>query len=64
MPTLQTPDSPSTVTSVGKVRVLVVDDSLIYRKVVRDALAALPNVSPKNGSIRLTTRGSHGVVAL
>jgi two-component system, chemotaxis family, protein-glutamate methylesterase/glutaminase len=28
----------------GKVRVLVVDDSLIYRKVVRDALATFPQV--------------------
>lgn len=27
-----------------KVRVLVVDDSLIYRKVIRDVLAAMPNV--------------------
>ena len=27
-------------------------------------LAALPNVAVKNGSMRCTTRGSHGVVAL
>jgi len=58
MPTLQTPDSPSaTATSVGKVRVLVVDDSLIYRKVVRDALATLPNVevvgSAANGKVAI-----------
>ncbi len=35
-----TPPAPKT----EKVRVLVVDDSLIYRKVIRDTLAALPNV--------------------
>jgi len=41
----------------AKVRVLVVDDSMIYRKVVRDALAALPNVevmgSAANGRIAI-----------
>lgn len=40
-----------------KVRVLVVDDSLIYRKVVRDALATLPQVevvgSAANGKLAI-----------
>jgi two-component system, chemotaxis family, protein-glutamate methylesterase/glutaminase len=32
------------VAATDKLRVLVVDDSLLYRKIIRDALAALPNV--------------------
>lgn len=36
--------SPSNNTGSDKVRVLVVDDSLIYRKVVRDVLATFPHV--------------------
>ncbi|MDZ4689300.1 MAG: chemotaxis response regulator protein-glutamate methylesterase [Planctomycetaceae bacterium] len=59
MTTLAIPPSPLDAPSAlaGKVRVLVVDDSLIYRKVVRDALAALPNVevvgSAANGRIAI-----------
>lgn len=44
MTTLSAPTTPSAVASTDKVRVLVVDDSLIYRKVVRDVLAAFPHV--------------------
>lgn len=36
--------TPSSASAGDKVRVLVVDDSLIYRKVVRDALATFPQV--------------------
>jgi len=42
--TLTAPTTPTTLTDAEKVRVLVVDDSLIYRKVVRDVLAAFPHV--------------------
>lgn len=44
-------------TPTDKLRVLVVDDSLLYRKIVRDALAALPNVevvgSASNGRMAI-----------
>lgn len=49
--------TPATPTASEKVRVLVVDDSLIYRKVVRDALALNPLVevvaSAANGRIAI-----------
>ncbi|HET6423384.1 MAG TPA: chemotaxis response regulator protein-glutamate methylesterase [Planctomycetaceae bacterium] len=49
--------SPSPVPAEDKLRVLVVDDSLIYRKVVRDALATLPHVevvgSAANGRVAI-----------
>lgn len=38
------PGNASPAVKTDKVRVLVVDDSLIYRKVIRDTLASLPNV--------------------
>jgi two-component system chemotaxis response regulator CheB len=47
----------STASADERVRVLVVDDSLIYRKVVRDALATLPQVevvgSAANGRLAI-----------
>lgn len=46
MTTLATPTSPiaAPCSNAEKLRVLVVDDSLLYRKIVRDALAEIPNV--------------------
>ncbi len=46
MTTLVPPPVPNTAvgTTAETLRVLVVDDSLLYRKIVRDALAEIPNV--------------------
>ncbi len=55
--TLSAPTTPSAAASTDKVRVLVVDDSLIYRKVVRDVLATFPHAevvgSAANGRIAI-----------
>lgn len=57
MSTLAAPTTPPADPITEKVRVLVVDDSLIYRKVVRDVLAALPQVevvgSAANGRLAI-----------
>ncbi len=55
--TLTASTTPPAEAATEKVRVLVVDDSLIYRKVVRDVLASLPQVevvgSAANGRIAI-----------